>query len=295
MGQGLIENVSDTAFWVAYYREVETRRSDALFRDPLAGILAGDRGQKIAQRMPLPAMTAWVIAIRTRIIDEYIGRAIGEGMDTVINLGAGLDTRPYRMDIPSELLWIEADYPHMIEFKQTCLSKEKPRCRLERVKIDLANPIERRRLFADVDARAKRLLILTEGVVPYLSVEQVGSLADDLKVLPHACYWVVDYLSPQALKFRKNCGMARMTRNAPFKFAPADWFGFFREHGWRLKEMRYFAEEAERLRRPLRLPVLMMVLSAIRAFFATQQRRRAYRKLAGYAVLEPEGAAAHIS
>jgi methyltransferase (TIGR00027 family) len=294
MEEGLIENVSDTAFWVAYYREVETRRSDALFRDPLAGVLAGDRGKKIAQKMPLPAMTAWVIAIRTRIIDEYIGRAIGEGIDTVINLGAGLDTRPYRMDVPSELLWIEADYSHMIEFKQTRLAKEKPRCRLERVKIDLANPIERRRLFAEVDARAKRLLILTEGVVPYLSVEEAGSLADDLKMLPHACYWVVDYLSPEALKFRKNCGMARMTRKAPFKFAPGDWFGFFREHGWRLKELRYFGEEAERLRRPLRLPVLMMAISAMGALFASRQRRRAHRKLAGYAVLEPEGAA-HIS
>jgi len=292
MDEGLIENVSDTAFWVAHYRGVETRRSDALFRDPLAGMLAGDRGKKIAQKMPLPAMTAWVIAIRTCIIDEYIGRAIGEGIDTVINLGAGLDARPYRMDVPSSLLWIEADYPHMIEFKETRLAKEQPRCRLERVKIDLANLVERRRWLADVDARAKRLLILTEGVVPYLSVEEAGSLADDLKVLRHSGYWVVDYLSPEAIKFRESCGMERKTRNAPFKFAPADWFGFFRGHGWRLKEMRYFAEEAERLKRPLRLPVVMMATSAIRTLFASRERRSAYRKLAGYAILEPEGAAA---
>lgn len=37
-----IENVSDTAFWVAHYRALETKRPDALFHDPLAGVLAGE-------------------------------------------------------------------------------------------------------------------------------------------------------------------------------------------------------------------------------------------------------------
>jgi len=46
MTDTLIENVSDTAFWVAHYRAFETERADALFHDPLAGLLAGDRGKK---------------------------------------------------------------------------------------------------------------------------------------------------------------------------------------------------------------------------------------------------------
>jgi DNA invertase Pin-like site-specific DNA recombinase len=57
-----IENVSDTAFWVAHYRALETKRSDALFHDPLADVLAGDHGHKIARAMPMPFMTAWAIA-----------------------------------------------------------------------------------------------------------------------------------------------------------------------------------------------------------------------------------------
>ncbi len=42
-----IENVSDTALWVAVYRAMETARPDAIFRDPYAERLAGDKGVKI--------------------------------------------------------------------------------------------------------------------------------------------------------------------------------------------------------------------------------------------------------
>jgi len=134
MPQTLIQNVSDTAFWIAHCRAVETERHDALFRDPLAGLLAGERGKAIAETMPRPFITSWTVAIRTRIIDDYIRAALEDGVDTILNLGAGLDTRPYRMEVPEGLLWVEADYPHMMEWKEERLVNEKPRCRLERVK-----------------------------------------------------------------------------------------------------------------------------------------------------------------
>src|SRR4051794_2006583 len=108
-----IADVSDTALWVATYRAEETERPDALFRDPLARRLAGEKGRKIAQRMEGSRYTAWSVVIRTCIIDAYIQELLREGIDTVLNLGAGLDTRPYRLDLPSTLRWVEADYPHM--------------------------------------------------------------------------------------------------------------------------------------------------------------------------------------
>lgn len=286
MADTLIENVSDTAFWIAHYRAVETKRTDALFRDPLAGVLAGERGERIARTMPMSFWTAWSVVIRTCIIDDFIRRVIKEGADTILNLGAGLDTRPYRMELPETLVWIEADYPKMVEFKEEKLVSEKPRCRLERVKVDLSDAAERRRFLANVDARARKLIVLTEGVVPYLSEEQVGSLADDLKKLEHAQYWIVEYLAPEALRFRNRGPLRGRMRNAPFKFAPKDWFGFFAEHGWRPKQVRYLAEEAERLKRPVELPAIMRVLFMIRWLLSSPQRRQTFRKLAGYSLLE---------
>jgi O-methyltransferase involved in polyketide biosynthesis len=61
--------------------------------------------------MPGRFLTAWAVVVRTCIIDDYIRTAVEGGVDTILNLGCGLDTRPYRMDLPKSLLWIEADYP----------------------------------------------------------------------------------------------------------------------------------------------------------------------------------------
>jgi methyltransferase (TIGR00027 family) len=230
-------------------------------------------------------MTEWAVVIRTCLIDDYIRFGLAQGVDVVLNLGAGLDTRPYRMDLPKSLVWIEVDYPDVIEFKDKRLSAEEPRCHLERLRFDLANLPERRELLAKTNARATKILVLTEGVVPYLTVEQVASLADDLHMLDRAAYWILDYFAPQALKYRQRVMRDRM-QNAPFRFKPSDWFGFFRDHGWPLRELRFLVEEGVRLNRPLKLPRPLMAVLAIRLLFASKQRKEALKKLVGYAILE---------
>jgi O-methyltransferase involved in polyketide biosynthesis len=44
-----LRNISDTAHWVAFYRALESERPDALFRDPFARRLAGERGARITE------------------------------------------------------------------------------------------------------------------------------------------------------------------------------------------------------------------------------------------------------
>src|SRR5256885_9231682 len=104
-----IENISDTARWVAAFRAGETERPDALFHDPFARRLAGERGYELARKLRGGQMVALAMAVRTRVIDEMLTEAIAAGADTVVNLAAGLDTRPYRMELPRALKWIEAD------------------------------------------------------------------------------------------------------------------------------------------------------------------------------------------
>jgi methyltransferase (TIGR00027 family) len=286
VANAVIENVSDTAFWIAHYRSVETRRADALFHDPLAGVLAGDRGKSIAEAMPGRFMTSWVVAIRTRIIDDFIRSALDHGVDTILNLGAGLDTRPYRMDLPASLNWIEADYPDVIAYKEERLSRQAPRFRLTRVKCDLADAAARRQLLAEANAQAGKMLVLTEGVVPYLTLADGGALADDLRKLDRAAYWIIDYFSPDMLKHRARMMSGRL-KNAPFKFNPDDWFGFFEQHGWRSTEIRYLGDEGERIGRPIELPLLAKLVVFLRSVFMSKERRQRFRRAAGYALLEP--------
>jgi methyltransferase (TIGR00027 family) len=281
-----IRDVSDTAFWIAYHRKLESERSDALFHDPFAARLAGERGRKISEAMPTSRVVAWTVALRTRIIDQFLEFAIDAGVDTVLSLGAGLDARPYRMKLPASLRWIEADYPQVLEYKETQLQTEKPYCHLERVKIDLADREARRQLFARVNGQSKGMLVLTEGLVPYLDNEQVASLADDLFATNQARFWILDYFSAAAQSYRQRRGISRAMQNAPFKFAPGDWLDFFKCRGWRMKEIRYFSDEAERLGRPFPAPRRMRLLMAVVRLWLSPERQRAMSRFAGYALLE---------
>jgi methyltransferase (TIGR00027 family) len=282
-----ITHVSDTAFLIAHCRAVESARPDALFRDPLAERLAGEKGRVITDSFPFGRMVQWNVAIRTVIIDGFIASAIARGVDTVLCLGAGLDTRPYRLDLPSDLTWIEVDYPDIIAFKSERLAGETPRCELERVGLDLSDVPARRDLLARVDARAKRILVLTEGVILYLEEAQVASLADALRSLAHIEGWIVDYVSKESHSYRERAGINRLMEQARFRFKPDDWFGFFAGHGWRVREMRYLPSEGARLGRRPPLPRRIRWIMSLLGWLAPKERREAFSRFAGYAILEP--------
>ena len=278
-----IRDVSDTAYWIAHHRANESERPDALFSDPLARRLAGDLGARIAHGLPAQRFIAWNVAVRTRIIDDFLARAIVQGADTVLNLGAGLDTRPYRMPLPAALRWVEADQAHIMAYKKEKLAGEQPHCQLDSVSLDLSDPEARRRMLAEVNSRSGKLLVLTEGLMPYLSEDEGSALARDLRALDHARWWIVDYVSRQALAYRERGGMAKKMQNAPFRFDPDDWEDFFRSRGWECRDMRFMPVEGERLGRPFPVPGIMRWVMRL----APEAKKKAFRELMGYALMEP--------
>lgn len=287
MAEPLIANVSDTALFVAHHRALESQRPDALFRDPLAAQVAAERGREIALHMPRPTFSTWSVAIRTVIIDELITRAVAQGADTVLNLGAGLDTRPYRMQLPARVRFIEADFPAMIDFKEGRLGGAQPRCAVERVRLDLSDGQARRALLERVEREAKGIIALTEGVIPYLPEADVAGLADDLTRLHNLHGWIVDYISPDAQRYRRR--FARQMKNAPFLFEPKDWSGFFEQHGFRSQETRPLVAEGKRRGRPVPLAFWLKILLRLRRLMASRARRGRMRDLAAYVLLVPTG------
>lgn len=287
MNEPVIKQVSDTALMAAAYRARETDGPNAMFHDPLAAKLAGERGREIIDSLPKQAFIGgWTVVIRTRIIDDFIQAAITEGVDTILNLGAGLDTRPYRMELPKSLRWIEVDYPHVMELKESRLSGETPRCRLERIRLDLADT-EARRVFLDEVAVQSNILVLTEAVTPYLSEDAVASLAADLRSHDSIRYWIADYFSPVSYEYRRRSGMSQAMKNAPFLFEPKDYFGFFSQTGWEPKEIRYFAIEAERLNRPAPFPLAIRFVMHVLGIFMSPERLLEMKRYAGFVLFEP--------
>jgi methyltransferase (TIGR00027 family) len=257
-----IRNVSDTARWVAVYRAMETDRPDALFRDPYARKLAGERGEQIVRDLRGGKRQSWSMIVRTAVMDEVLLKILAQDQpDMILNLAAGLDARPYRLELPPTLRWVEVDLPEMIEYKAEMLKAETPKCKPERISADLADETVRRQIFARLNASAQRIFIITEGLLAYLTPEQVASLAKDLHSGPHFQYWMTDLASPKVKQMmEKYWGMQLKAAGAPIRFAPAEGEEFFRPHGWEAMEFRDFFGESIRLNRPMASPLMMWIV-----------------------------------
>jgi methyltransferase (TIGR00027 family) len=261
MQDQLINNVSDTALWIAAYRAQESERPDAVFKDPLARKLAGERGFKMVAATPIKEHMAFAMVTRTTGIDRLINVAIERGIDTVINLGAGLDTRPYRMLLPVNLRWIEVDFPHMIEYKQQLLETDIPACHLQRIALDLSNDKERKALFTRLGAETKRALLITEGVMGYLTNEQGAQLSKDIFAIPAFHYWILDYHGGLR-RHRRATDLKKILANAPLQFNVEDPIAFFTGHGWKVHENIYLLDEGDRIGRhlpPFKFPLNLFI------------------------------------
>ncbi|MEO8619514.1 MAG: SAM-dependent methyltransferase [bacterium] len=282
-----IQNVSDTARWVAVYRAMETARPDAIFRDPYAGRLAGDLGQQIVDEMKQGRRMAWAMIVRTAVMDEMIlDRINNHGVDTVLNLAAGLDTRAWRLALKADLHWVDVDLPAMTEYKATRMRGETPRCRYEAIAADLTDVAIRDALFSQMESRARKMLIITEGLLIYLAPSEVESLARAIHSMQSARWWISDVASPMLLAWMaKSWGKALEKGNAPFKFGPADSAAFFAPLGWNEAEFRSQVEEAKRLHREMQMAWFWRVFS----LFMPPKRRAEMKRMSGMILLERSG------
>ncbi|HTI38546.1 MAG TPA: SAM-dependent methyltransferase [Vicinamibacterales bacterium] len=247
---GVIENISDTARWVAVYRARETERPDPVFRDPFARRLAGARGEEIARAHTYTEANDWPFVARTYMFDAVIAGEVERGVDTVVCLASGLDARPYRMELPESLRWIEIDLPEIIEYKQSVLAGEKPRCVLERVAQDLADEAGRRTLFDRIARKTRRALVISEGLLVYLTDDQVVSLAHDLTARRPFERWAADLANPGVLGLMQRVMSEHVDQaGIPFRFGPAEGPAFFQRAGWKTVEIRSSFRTAANLNR----------------------------------------------
>jgi methyltransferase (TIGR00027 family) len=245
-----VRNISDTARWVAYFRARETQRPDALFRDPYAERLAGESGSQIANALAEGNKQEWAWTARTYLFDTFLMAEIQAGADLVLGLGVGLDTRPYRLKVTSNIQWVEIDLPEILAYKEGVLADEKPACQLQRVSLDLLDIQARRALFAELNRRARKIVVFAEGLLLYLSPEEVASLAQDISAVGNCHSWVIDLVSPGQLGLmQRSMGRQLSEAGAALKFAPAEGVNFFAPLGWEPKGIEGLLKNAAALNR----------------------------------------------
>ena len=173
-----------TARWTAAVRAGERERPDRLVDDPWAADLAGPEGMAwLASR---PEGSVLPIVIRTRYFDDWLREVAVEGpLRQVVLLGAGLDTRAWRLPWPAGAVVYELDRADLLDVKARTLSSAgaDPACDRRPVAADLASDWRAALCDAGFDA-AVRSAWLVEGVLFYLPggvthsvLEIVSSLA----------------------------------------------------------------------------------------------------------------------
>jgi methyltransferase (TIGR00027 family) len=248
---GTIHNVSDTALWIAAFRAQETESIQPAFNDHLARKLAGERGFEMVSDTPHREAMAFAMVVRTVAIDRLIASALSKGVDTVLNLGAGLDTRPYRMQLPSQLKWIEADFPGVIDYKNELLANDHPVCQLQRIAVDLTQDAERKKLFEQIGQQTSKALVITEGVIGYLTNEEAAALSKDIFATPSFHYWIMEYDQGRLRRRRQVKDLKKKLVHAPLKFDHARPLEFFRQHGWQICENRFILDVADSIGKKL--------------------------------------------
>lgn len=193
-----VDPVCYTARIVAAKRAIEQRHSSPLFNDPYAATLAGDEVEALlakwkkvaeAQQVPLEQVITKrtrYIAVRTRFMDDSIGAAIAKsGSKQVVILGAGLDTRAYRLAWTPGTTVYEVDCPEVLQYKAQVLQNVSPTCTYRSVSGDLAAPdsawVTALRE-AGYQATMPTIWVL-EGLVMYLQENQARLLIQTLSEL----------------------------------------------------------------------------------------------------------------
>jgi methyltransferase (TIGR00027 family) len=273
-----VKHVSHTAHWMAYLRAVESERPHPLFHDPFARKLAGPFGEETANEVGSIETVAHAIAIRTAILDRLILDTVAKhDIDMVLNLGSGLDTRPWRLSLPAELRWRDVDLPELLLHKARVLANDQPKCRYESLPANILNPTQRGKAL-EPPRTVSRMLVVTEGLLVYLRPRDVEMLAVDLHQQPACQWWLTDLVGPRVLPALRGIWAARLPALG-FHFAPADSPEFFVRMGWREVAFHSSREEARSFKRPLPLPWF----SGLGLMLATPSFREEFRRLAGVA------------
>src|SRR5262249_31376063 len=174
------------------------------------------------------------------------------------------------------------DLPGILDYKETKLADARSVCRVERVRLDLSDAAARRALFARIGASSKHVVTVTEGLLVYLTREEVGALASDLHANASFRWWIIDIASPDLMRWmQKRYQKSLAAAGAPLKFAPEEGTDFYRPFGWKTVEFRSSLGESRKLRRA---PGWSWIIDLI-GLFSRERRERMYR-MGGVVLLE---------
>ncbi|SMF79003.1 class I SAM-dependent methyltransferase [Streptomyces sp. Amel2xC10] len=224
-------HVPATAFLTAVARARAT--ADGALRDPFAARFAELCPPAVRGITRNTAGTAVLVA-RTVLVDRMLADLFGrERVETFVNLGAGFDARPFRMEWPGHCPVVEVDSAPVLGLKDRLLPGTDAACPIERVPCDLHDTDRLTGLLLPHTAE-RRCVVLAEGLLTYLPRPAVRSLASALALPGTSTTWICDVLSSGAAR---SLGHASRTAGAPLEMHGHADLSLFEEAGWHCEEV----------------------------------------------------------
>ncbi|APR74825.1 O-Methyltransferase involved in polyketide biosynthesis [Minicystis rosea] len=174
------DQVSHTSLLTAAARAAESVRAERLFNDPFAAALAGSGGEALLAEVG-PETAVPSIAIRTRFYDDVIRGAVARGIRQIVLLGAGLDTRAYRMRLPASVRWFEVDRAPVLDHKRRVLEGAEPTVRLGDIPGDACASATFDALRTAGLTEGEPVLWVVEGLVCFLGSDEIDALFTQLR------------------------------------------------------------------------------------------------------------------
>src|SRR5664279_216583 len=175
----------------------------SILADPLALRILGSDPETLlrsAREHPAGPRIRWFIAACSRIAEDALTIAAGQGARQLVVLGAGLDTLAYRTPLAGGLRIFEVDHPATQAWKRQMLDAASisPPATLRFVAVDFERETLAEALRVAGFDPAQRSFFCWLGVVPYLTERSVFSTLAYIAGLPGGTEVVFDYADPSA-------------------------------------------------------------------------------------------------
>lgn len=174
-----LTEVQATSLLVAFFRQIETHRnqsassssSNPLIVDKFASVLLEKLGmdENVVKWKNSPFLDPGIdiLALRTRTIDDWL---IEGSRRQIVNLGSGMCTRPYRLNLKSDVVVFEVEKDGtLLQAKRQALKDHEPKVQIVDVTADVSEDLEEALALAKINPMIPTDWI-AEGLLAYLPV-----------------------------------------------------------------------------------------------------------------------------
>ncbi|OBI51366.1 class I SAM-dependent methyltransferase [Mycobacterium sp. E796] len=160
-------------------RALDSRLPRPFLGDTMADEILSEVGYDLARfpaltsRLLDPRSRVFDIAVRAKTLDDLVRRFASDHPDPVIlDLGAGLDTRIFRVNPPPTVSWYDIDFPEVIALRSRVVPQH---ANAHSIRADLTDPN-----WLDDVPRSRPAIIVADGLIAFLTQNGFVSLLDRL-------------------------------------------------------------------------------------------------------------------